>query len=191
MNDSIFPPPFFPASGSTTGSFNGLHSEEQFPSNLPVSLRINSLDLRGSVCDGPGLRAVVYLQGCQRVCPGCHNHGTWDPGAGQSIPVRDLAEKIRSGTPTHRLTISGGEPLEQVSGVLTLVEELTDFDLALYTGHELKDVPPSILRHLRWVKVGYFDISQRTTVIPFVGSSNQQFLSAREASVAQLGEARA
>ena len=157
---------------------------------LTKSVRINSIDLRGSVCDGPGLRAVVYLQGCQQRCSGCHNPGTWDPSAGQSISVREIAERIRSGTPTHRLTISGGEPLEQVSAVLALVEELSDFDLALYTGCELEDVPPAILRCLRWVKVGSFDFTRRTTVMPFVGSTNQRFLSASDALAARSEEAR-
>ncbi|WP_404823750.1 4Fe-4S single cluster domain-containing protein [Pseudodesulfovibrio thermohalotolerans] len=143
-------------------------------------IRINSLDLRGSVCDGPGLRTVLFLQGCQRRCPNCHNPETWDSESGRLIPILDLAARIRIEAPTRRLTISGGEPLEQTVGVLALLNELSDFDLALYTGYELEEVPPSILRRLDWIKVGSFDIHHRTTTTPFIGSGNQRFLSTRD-----------
>jgi anaerobic ribonucleoside-triphosphate reductase activating protein len=146
-----------------------------------VSIRINSIDFRGSVCDGPGLRAVLYLQGCRRDCPGCHNPSTWSPSAGKTILIKDLAKIILEGVPTARLTISGGEPLEQIFELTVLLDELKGFDLALYTGNDLSEVPPHILHRLRWIKVGCFDSRCRTTAMPFIGSSNQQFLSGPDA----------
>ena len=51
------------------------------------SICINSIDFKGSICDGPGIRTVIYLQGCDFHCVGCHNPQTWDMNKGYIIPV--------------------------------------------------------------------------------------------------------
>jgi anaerobic ribonucleoside-triphosphate reductase activating protein len=147
----------------------------------PFLIRVNRLDPHGSVCDGPGLRAVLYLQGCARACRGCHNPSTWDKTGGRVLEVRVLAEAIRRVVPTRRLTISGGEPLDQLPGLMDLVGRLRDFDLAVYTGYELAQVPDELLSLVNWIKVGPFDIALSTTVVPFIGSTNQRFLDAQDA----------
>ena len=74
------------------------------------------------------------------------------------------------------MTITGGEPLLQAKPLRDLLEELKDFDLCLYTGHELKDVPEDILSYLKYIKYGPFIEELKTTMKPFVGSSNQEFM---------------
>ncbi len=142
------------------------------------TIRISALDFRGSTCDGPGIRNVVFFQGCNRHCPGCHNAGTWDPKGGYEISVADLVEQIEKQTPKKHITISGGEPLLQKKGLLTLVRLLRQkgFDIAVYTGHSLKEVPAQLLKLLNSIKVGDFRINDRTTVKPYVGSTNQEFI---------------
>ena len=142
------------------------------------TIRISALDFRGSTCDGPGIRNVVFFQGCNRHCPGCHNAGTWDPEGGYEISVADLVEQIEKQTPKKHITISGGEPLLQKKGLLTLVRLLRQkgFDIAVYTGHSLKEVPARLLKLLNSIKVGDFRINDRTTVKPYVGSTNQEFI---------------
>ena len=78
--------------------------------------RIHSFQSLGTV-DGPGLRAVVFMQGCPLRCACCHNPDTWDMGGGKEMGAQELFEKI------YRLrsyfgkdggvTASGGEPLMQ------------------------------------------------------------------------------
>jgi len=51
------------------------------------TLCVNAIDFSGSICDGPGLRTVVYLQGCNRRCINCHNPQTWDLTCGVEISV--------------------------------------------------------------------------------------------------------
>ena len=145
------------------------------------SIRVNSIDIRGSVCDGPGLRVVLYLQGCRRGCAGCHNPQTWDAKGGECIDVDQLADRLRASVATKRLTISGGEPLDQMPALMRLIERLADFDIAVYTGAELYDLPRELLRSIDWIKVGAFDITRRTTIAPFVGSANQRFMSSKDA----------
>lgn len=137
---------------------------------------INSIMKNPSLCDGIGYRTVLFLQGCDLQCIGCQNKSTWDLTKGIKKDVKALAREIREKCFNKELTISGGEPLMQAGALRELLEELKDFDLCLYTGHELNEVPQSILTYLKYIKVGRFVQELRTTTKPFVGSSNQRFL---------------
>ena len=140
------------------------------------NLRINSIMENPSLCDGYGYRTVLFLQGCNLRCQGCHNPSTWDINKGTLIDVKELADTLRVKCINKKLTISGGEPLLQTESLLELLEELKDFDLCLYTGHELDEVPQEILKYLKYIKVGSFKKELKTTTKPFVGSTNQQFM---------------
>ena len=139
-------------------------------------LRINSIMKNPSLCDGYGYRTVVFLQGCDLHCPGCHNKSTWDPNKGTLMEVSDLAKLLRDKAINKKVTISGGEPLLQKEAVLELLKELSDFDLCLYTGREMEDVPLEMLKYLKYIKVGRFIQEERTSTTPFVGSKNQRFV---------------
>ena len=137
---------------------------------------INSIMKNPSLCDGLGYRTVLFLQGCDLQCIGCQNKSTWDLTKGIKKDVKVLAQELREKCFNKELTISGGEPLMQAGALRELLEELKDFDLCLYTGHELNEVPQSILTYLKYIKVGRFVQELRTTTKPFVGSSNQRFM---------------
>ena len=137
---------------------------------------INSIMKNPSLCDGLGYRTVLFLQGCDLQCIGCQNKSTWDLTKGIKKDVKVLAQELRKKCFNKELTISGGEPLMQTGALRELLEELKDFDLCLYTGHELNEVPQSILTYLKYIKVGRFVQELRTTTKPFVGSSNQRFM---------------
>jgi anaerobic ribonucleoside-triphosphate reductase activating protein len=64
----------------------------------------------------------------------------------------------------------------QADALKDLLEELKDFDLCLYTGHLLNEVPQDILNYLKYIKVGPFVQELKTTTKPFVGSKNQEFI---------------
>ena len=121
-------------------------------------------------------RTVLFLQGCDLHCKGCQNESTWDITKGTKKDVKELARELREKCFNKELTISGGEPLMQTDALLELLEELKDFNLCLYTGHELNEVPEKVLSYLKYVKVGRFEQELKTTTQPFVGSSNQQFI---------------
>ena len=88
--------------------------------------RIHSIETFGSV-DGPGVRFVVFVQGCALRCRYCHNADTWDTSAGEladSTELLDRAERYRAYWGEEGgITVSGGEPLLQLDFLLSLFGE--------------------------------------------------------------------
>lgn len=86
---------------------------------------VHSLESFGSV-DGPGVRYVIFLQGCRMRCQFCHNPDTWDPKDPGAVPY--TAEKLLEKVERCRgywgkrggITVSGGEPLLQTDFLLEL-----------------------------------------------------------------------
>jgi anaerobic ribonucleoside-triphosphate reductase activating protein len=139
-------------------------------------IRVHSIRETPSLVDGPGLRIVLFLQGCDVHCPGCHNPGTWDPKLGTDWSIPKLVQKLRSLATNKKVTISGGEPLMQKDALIALVKALEGFDIALYTSHQKEEVPPEVMSRLHFLKYGPYVESLRTTSMPFYGSTNQVFL---------------
>ncbi len=87
---------------------------------------IHSIESFGSV-DGPGVRFLVFLQGCPMRCRYCHNPDTWAFGQGQEMYVDELldkAERYRSYWGAKGgITVSGGEPLMQIDFLIELFTE--------------------------------------------------------------------
>lgn len=90
--------------------------------------KIHSLESFGTV-DGPGIRFVIFMQGCALRCKYCHNRDTWDINCGTLISVDKLIDKIEryknyilpSG---GGVTVTGGEPLLQPQFLISLFKEL-------------------------------------------------------------------
>ena len=85
--------------------------------------KIHSFQSLGTV-DGPGVRAVIFMQGCPLRCSCCHNPDTWDFGGGVDMTVEETVEKIRRLRAYFGrrggITVSGGEPLMQAGFVKEL-----------------------------------------------------------------------
>lgn len=130
-----------------------------------------------SIADGPGLRTLIFMQGCDLRCPFCQNEKIWDKKGGYKWSIKILINELKKNSITKKVTITGGEPLFQLKALETLVDELykEQFNIVLYTGHRKEDVPKDILSKINYLKYGPFIYSKRTSTIPFVGSSNQVF----------------
>ncbi|RZS94374.1 pyruvate formate-lyase-activating protein [Cuneatibacter caecimuris] len=87
--------------------------------------RIHSTESFGTV-DGPGIRFVVFTQGCPMRCQYCHNPDTWDPvGGSREISVEELLEEYDHNKSFYKdggITVTGGEPLLQIDFVTELFE---------------------------------------------------------------------
>ncbi len=139
------------------------------------TIYVNSISFNRSLVDGPGVRTVIFLQGCDLHCKGCQNPSTWDIAAGEALTTAELANLLKTNVANRKITISGGEPLMQTDAVIELLDQLQGFDVALYTGHECADVPQAILDRVRYIKTGNFQLDKKTTTTPYVGSTNQEF----------------
>ena len=88
--------------------------------------RIHSFQSLGTV-DGPGVRCVVFMQGCPLRCACCHNPDTWDISAGEVTEVDELVKKMerfKSYIAKGGVTVSGGEPLMQAKFVTEFFKKL-------------------------------------------------------------------
>ncbi len=133
-----------------------------------------------SRANGPGLRAVVWLQGCSRGCPGCANPGTHDPAPRWLVAPGELADRLAASPGAEGVTLTGGEPLEQAEGVLELLERLrssTSLSVVLFTGcdpDEVRALPhgPGILARVDVLVAGPYRHDLRAPGC-LGGSSNQ------------------
>ncbi len=86
---------------------------------------IHSIESCGTV-DGPGIRYVVFMQGCPMRCKYCHNPDTWSYDGGKEITVNEIMdgwESCKEFLGNGGITVTGGEPLVQIEFVTELFEE--------------------------------------------------------------------
>ena len=145
-----------------------------------MKLRLHAFE-PASRANRPGLRAVVWFQGCTLRCPGCFNPGTHDLQGGYQSDTETLAaEIVAAGTQIEGVSISGGEPFQQPEALVDLLQRLPASHLSrlVFTGYTLSEIDslplgPDILMHLDVLIAGRFVASQRIDH-PLLGSANQQ-----------------
>ncbi len=125
--------------------------------------RVHSIETFGTV-DGPGIRFVVFMQGCPLKCLYCHNRDTWEVNAGNETNVDDLVSEIKRYIPYMKssgggVTVSGGEPLLQAKFVTTLFKKLKSSDIhtALDTAGSIP-INPDIEELLQYTDLVLLDI---------------------------------
>ncbi len=99
-----------------------------------------------SQVNGPGVRAVVYFQGCNLGCASCWNPGT-HAFTGLPREAEDVAEQIAAAHRTHDIdgvTFSGGEPMQQASDLLGLIQFLKrarpELSIGMYSGYTEREL---------------------------------------------------
>lgn len=129
---------------------------------------IHSFESFGTV-DGPGIRFVVFMQGCPMRCKYCHNPDTWRFGAGKKYTAADVFKEIlkyKSYIKSGGVTVSGGEPLLQAEFIAELFRLLkaegihTALDTSGVTFD--KDNPQSVEKHLSVLR--YTDLDRKSVV---------------------------
>ena len=95
--------------------------------DVKSQMRIHSFETLGAV-DGPGIRFVIFTQGCNLRCKYCQNRDTWDVNSGTIYDIDDVVKKIERYTAYMQadggITVSGGEPLLQPDALITLFKEM-------------------------------------------------------------------
>lgn len=103
--------------------------------NSAIKGRIHSLESFGSV-DGPGIRYVIFLQGCRMRCRFCHNPDTWEINSDEAMEMTadEILEKALRFRPYWKkeggITVSGGEPLIQIDFLIELFRKAKEQDVS-------------------------------------------------------------
>lgn len=142
-----------------------------------------------SIVDGPGIRFVIFTQGCPHNCPGCHNPQTHDFASGHVVPISQLLAEIQANPLISGVTLSGGEPFCQPEPLAELVRVLKQGGkhIMAYSGYtweqllQLED--PAVGMLLRQCDVlvdGPFVEAQRDLTLRFRGSRNQRLINVQK-----------
>lgn len=138
-----------------------------------------------SIVDGPGIRFVIFTQGCPHHCPGCQNPQTHDFVGGSDVEPDSLLTQILSNPLLSGVTLSGGEPFCQAGALTPLVRALREKGkhIMAYSGytweqlmqHADPDVP-ALLRLCDVLVDGRFVQEERDLTLRFRGSRNQRLI---------------
>ena len=137
--------------------------------------------------DGPGMRFVVFAQGCPHRCKGCHNPQTHDFEGGNEITIDRLLEEIDKDPMLQGVTFSGGEPFCQPESFSALADEIKKRGLGViaYSGWTFEELvqksenEPFVMDLLKKCDLlidGRFEIEKKSLSLLFRGSSNQRIV---------------
>lgn len=154
------------------------------------TLRIAGV-VRESIVDGPGIRFVVFCQGCPHLCPGCHNPVTHDFDGGYPCEVEKIVKAIDENPILDGVTFSGGEPACQPKAFLTLAKEIKarGLNIIMYSGFTLEQLMEmsvcdealkALLEQLDYLIDGRYEEAQRDLTLAFRGSQNQRIIDMKE-----------
>jgi anaerobic ribonucleoside-triphosphate reductase activating protein len=160
----------------------------------PMKIRVAGIE-KESVVDGPGLRFVIFVQGCGRRCIGCHNPGTWDIDGGQEMDTGEILGQIGETGLIRGVTFSGGEPFEQAAACALLAGQVKNLgkDIVTYTGYTFEELQARssadedarrLLEVSDILVDGPFMAEERDWDLPFRGSRNQRLILVQESLAA-------
>lgn len=152
-------------------------------------LRIANIE-HNSIVDGPGLRYVIFTQGCPHHCLNCHNPETWDPHKGSFMNIDMIRKQILVDPLLSGVTFSGGEPFMQPDPLIEIAKFVHFIGLTVwcYTGFKYEELfsmagkmhkGAEMLQLLENVDVlvdGPFEDDKKSYELKFRGSSNQRII---------------
>lgn len=147
--------------------------------------------IKESFVDGPGIRYVLFTQGCPHKCQGCHNPQTHDYEGGYLMDINDIYNDITRNPLVKGVTVSGGEPFNQANQVSELISKLkqNDYDVMVYTGYRYEDLYEKANENNGYMRLlesadilvdGKFELEYKNELIKFRGSENQRIIDCKE-----------
>ena len=150
------------------------------------------------IADGPGVRVSVFVSGCRKRCPGCHNAEAWDFGFGEpfTAQTRDYIAALLEPNYIDGITILGGEPFEpenipSVAEIVQIAEE-SGKSIWIYSGYTLKQlVQRARTEREIWYILDTADVlvdgeyreDERDITLKYSGSRNQRIIDLRTLKV--------
>lgn len=146
---------------------------------------------KNDIANGPGVRCVLWVSGCNVHCAGCHNPQTWSFNAGKPFDMIALQELYDSiDKPYIRgLTLSGGNPLDNIPEILhicrTVKEKFPNKDIWLYSGYTFEQIKEwqaamCVLEYVDVLVDGPYIEEQRDITLKWRGSKNQRVIRVQE-----------
>lgn len=140
-----------------------------------------------SLVNGPGMRRVLFSQGCKHNCPGCFNEETHSFKGGKLMDMDEVVKGITENPFISGVTFSGGDPLEQADKFAYMAEKIKQAGLNIwtYTGYTFEYIlehineKPAWQELLKYIDVlvdGKFDENKKDENLKFRGSSNQRII---------------
>ena len=140
-----------------------------------------------SIVDGPGLRTVIWTQGCGHHCKGCQNPQTWDFDGGGLVPIDAVLDAIDELECQSGITFSGGDPMYQPEACTKIAKycKKKGYNIWVYTGFtyeqllKMSKTKPIYKEFLSTIDVlvdGRFVMAERDLSILFRGSRNQRLI---------------
>lgn len=147
--------------------------------------------VRESIVDGPGIRFVVFCQGCPHLCQGCHNPVTHDFDGGYLCEVEKIINAIDQNPLLDGVTFSGGEPACQPKGFLTLAKAVKqrNLNIVMYSGYTFEELSQmaqnepaldELLTLIDFLIDGRYEEEQRDLTLEFRGSKNQRIIDMKQ-----------
>lgn len=171
-----------------------LHSPKRYnftPDPAKITVPEKPIRLFGtaaeSIVDGPGIRFVVFVQGCPHHCPGCHNPGSHDPAGGVPATTSEVWAKIAAEPALDGVTFSGGEPFLWAAELALIGKAARDkgLNVMTYTGYTYEKLLAmaetdagvrDLLTVTNYLMDGPFILAERDLSLHFRGSRNQRML---------------
>lgn len=150
-------------------------------------MRISGI-VEESIVDGPGIRTVIFMQGCPHACPGCHNPETHDFRGGQETSLEDIRAVLERNPYIDGVTLSGGDPLARVFDCLEmakLIKHTFSYNLWIYTGFTIEEIFEKSKSDPRYLEVlsltdvlvdGPYIEARRDLSLRYRGSDNQRII---------------
>jgi len=118
----------------------------QNPSLTLMEIPPGYLNIMGYVdeseVNGPGCRAVIWVQGCLKECPGCFNPASWPFEVNELVSIESLVHRILSNPRNEGVTFSGGEPFWQAPALASLARQIkaAGLNVMSFTGFRLEEL---------------------------------------------------
>lgn len=158
---------------------------------LDASLHLTKVRVSGiieeSISNGPGLRMVIFAQGCKHNCPGCHNPQSHDFVGGYELTIGEIMDMVRDNALLDGITLSGGDPFEQAHGFSQLAKlaKSEGYHVTTYTGYTFEQLMNPAIAGFGWAELlqntdllvdGPFIASVKNGLLKFRGSENQRII---------------
>lgn len=149
-----------------------------------------------SLVNGPGMRRVLFSQGCSHNCEGCFNQDTHDFNGGELMDMDQIVKDIIDNPFIKGVTFSGGDPWEQADKFAYIAKELKEKGINIwsYTGYTFEHIIENKFKRKGWNDLlnivdvlvdGKFEMDNKIENLKYRGSSNQRIIDVKESLISK------